>query len=119
MSNEGQMTKITIEYRGECRELEAKSAMVVVTCEDSAEDGVLSGSFGIRDLANLAHGAVAMVLKLASKLGVDRQTAKGLILLPALEGDIAAATEEAFCIDFDARDEIARVAEDLGVDADI
>lgn len=118
MSSEGQMTKITIEYRGECRELEAKSAMVVVTSDGSYDDGVLSGSFGVQDLANLAHDAVAMVLKLASKLGVDRQTAKGLILLPALEGDIAAAIEEAYCTDFDARDEIARVAEDLGVDAD-
>lgn len=118
MSSEGQMTKITIEYRGDRRELEAKSVMVVVTGDGSYDNGVLSGSFGVRDLANLARSAVAMVLKLASKLGVDRQTAKGLILLPALEGDIAAATKDTYCIDFDARDEIARVAEDLGVDAD-
>lgn len=27
--------------------------------------------------------------------------------------------EEAYCVDFGARDEIARIAEDLGVDADI
>lgn len=116
MSRDDQMTKITVEYKGCRRELEAKSAMVVVTLDDSSEDGVLSGSFGVRDLA---HGAVAMVLKLAAKLGVDPNTAKGLILLPALEGDIAAAAEEAYCVDFGARDEIARIAEDLGVDADI
>ena len=119
MSRDDQMTKITVEYKGCRRELEAKSAMVVVTLDDSSEDGVLSGSFGVRDLANLAHGAVAMVLKLAAKLGVDPNTARGFILLPALEGDIAAATEEAYCADFGARDEIARIAEDLGVDADI
>ena len=119
MSRDDQVTKITVEYKGCRRELEAKSAMVVVTLDDSSEDGVLSGSFGVRDLANLAHGAVAMVLKLAAKLGVDPNTAKGFILLPALEGDIAAATEEAYCVDFGARDEIARIAEDLGVDADI
>lgn len=118
MSRDDQMTKITVEYKGCRRELEAKSAMVVVTLDDSSEDGVLPGSFGVRDLANLAHGAVAMVLKLAAKLGVDPNTAKGFILLPALEGDIAAATEEAYCVDFGARDEIARIAEDLGVDAD-
>nr|DAG66802.1 MAG TPA: hypothetical protein [Caudoviricetes sp.] len=118
MSSEGQMTKITIEYRGERRELEAKSVMVVVTSNGLYDDGVLSGSFGVQDLANLARSAVAMVLKLASKLGVDRQTAKGLILLPALEDDIVAVTKDAYCIDFDARDETARVAEDLGVDAD-
>lgn len=119
MSSEGQMTKVTVEYRGQCRNLETKSVMVVVTSGDSYEDGVLSGSFGVRDLANLAHASVAMVLKLAAKLGVDPNTAKGLILLPALEGDIAAATEEAYCVDFGARDEIARIAEDLGVDADL
>ena len=121
MSRDDQMTKITVEYKGCRRELEAKSAMVVVTLDDSSEDGVLSGSFGVRDLANLAHGAVAMVLKLAAKLGVDPNTAKGswIILLPALEDDIAAAAEEAYCVDFGARDEIARIAEDLGVDADI
>lgn len=117
MSSEGQMTKITIEYRGERRELEARCAMVVTSCEGK-DGGVLSGSFGVRDLANLANDAVAMVLKLAAKLGVDRKTAQGFILLPALEADIAAATEDVFCVDFDARDEIARVAEDLGVDAD-
>lgn len=33
-------------------------------------------------------------------------------------GDIAAAAEEAYCVDFGACDEIARIAEDLGVDAD-
>ncbi len=119
MSRDDQMTKITVEYKGCRHELEAKFAMVVVTLDDSSEDGVLSGSFGVRDLANLAHGAVTMVLKLAAELGVDPNTAKGFILLPALEGDIAAATEEAYCVDFGARDEIARIAEDLGVDADI
>lgn len=67
MSRDDQMTKITVEYKGCRRELEAKSAMVVVTLED----------------------------------------------------DIAAAAEEAYCVDFGARDEIARIAEDLGVDADI
>lgn len=56
---------------------------------------------------------------IAAKLGVDPNTAKGFILLPALEDDIAAAAEEAYCVDFNARDEIARIAEDLGVDADI
>ena len=130
MSRDDQMTKITVEYEGCRRELEAKSAMVVVTLDDSSEDGVLSGSFGVRDhrhlahgavamVLKLAHGAVAMVLKLAAKLGVDPNTAKGFILLPALEDDIAAAAEEAYCVDFGARDEIARIAEDLGVDADI
>ena len=118
MSRDDQMTKITIEYEGCRRELEAKSVMVVVTRDNSDSDGALSGSFNVRDLANLAHGAVAMVLKLAAKLGVDPNTAKGLILLPALKSDIAAATEEAYCVDFGARDEIARIAEDLGVDDD-
>lgn len=118
MSRDGQMTKITVEYKGCRRELEAKSVMVVATSGDSDDDGMLSGSFGVRNLANLARGAVAMVLRLAAELGVDPNTAKGLIILPALEDDIAEVTEEVYRGDFSARDEIARIAEDLGVDAD-
>lgn len=118
MSSEGQMAEVTVEYKGCRHELEAKAAMVVTSCEGKDGDGVCIGSFNIQALVNLAYGAVALVLKIAARLGVDSNDARGLIITCVLDEGGAAAVEKVSDVDFNARDEIARIAEDLGVDVD-
>lgn len=119
MSSEGQMAEVTVEYQGCRRELEAKAAMVVTSCEGKDGDGVCLGSFNVQDLVNLAYGAVEMVLKIAARLGVDSNAARVLIITCVLDEGRAASVEETFGVDFNARDEIARIAEDLSVDAEV
>ena len=122
MSSEGQMAEVTVEYQGCRRELEskaAKAAMVVTSCEGKDGDVVCLGSFNVQALVNLAYGAVEMVLKIAARLGVDSNAARGLIITCVLDEGRAASVEEKFGVDFNARDEIARIAEDLGVDAEV
>lgn len=118
MSSEGQMAEVTVEYKGYRRDLEAKAAMVVTSCGGQRGDGVCLGSFNVQALVDLAYGAVEMVLKIAATLGVDSSDARGLIITCVLDKGGAAAVEKVFGVDFNARDEIARIAEDLGVDVD-
>lgn len=108
---------VTVKARGREHSLYCRTAVVVT----AGADNIPGPACHIGDLDRDALPVLAdrAVSELAAKLGVDPNTAKGFILLPALEDDIAAAAEEAYCVDFGARDEIARIAEDLGVDADI
>lgn len=111
MSSEKEV-RVTVEFKGECLVLEAKSAMVVTSRGDLPGAGMCAGSFDAQDVVNLAHGAPEVVLKAADRVGFGPRAANRLILDDA-------RVEETFRVDFDARDEIARIAEDLGVDADV
>lgn len=118
MSSE-EKVRVTLEFRGERRVLEAKSAMVVASRGDLAGAGMCAGSFDAQDVVNLAYGAPEMVLKATDRVGLSDRAANGLILDGARRAAYDVGVEETFHVDFSARDEIARIAEDLGVDADV
>lgn len=118
MSSE-EKVRVTVEYKGERRVLEAKSAMVVTSRGDLDGAGMCAGSFDVQDVVNLAYGAPEVVLKAAGIVGLSPRAANGLILDGVRHAASDVGVEETFHVDFSARDEIARIAEDLGVDADI
>lgn len=118
MSSE-EKVRVTVEFKGERRVLEAKSAMVVTSRGDLAGAGMCAGSFDAHDVVNLAYGAPEVVLKAAGRVGFGQRVANGLILDGVRRAVYDVSVEETFHVDFDARDEIARIAEDLDVDADV
>lgn len=118
MSSE-ERVRVTLEFRGERRVLEAKSAMVVTSRGDLAGAGMCAGSFDAQDVVNLAYGAPEVVLKAAGSVGLSDRAANGLILDGARRAAYDVGVEETFHVDFSARDEIVGIAEDLGVDADV
>lgn len=118
MSSE-EKVRVTVEFKGERCVLEAKSAMVVTSRGDLDGAGMCAGSFDAQDVVNLAYGAPEVVLKAAGRVGIARRAANELILDGVRRAAYDVSAEETFHVDFDARDEIARIAEDLGVDADL
>lgn len=118
MSSEKKV-RVTMEFMGERRVLEAKAAMVVTSRGDLDGAGLCAGSFDAQDVVNLAYGAPEVVLRAADRVRFSPRAANGLILDGVRHAAYDVGVEETFHVDFDARDEIARIAEDLGVDADI
>lgn len=118
MSSE-EKVRVTVEYKGERRVLEAKSAMVVTSRGGLDGVGICAGSFDVQDVENLAYGTPEVFLRAAGIVGLSPRAANGLILDGVRHADFDVGVEETFHVDFSARDEIARIAEDLGVDADI
>lgn len=118
MSSE-EKVRVTVEFKGERRVLEAKSAMVVTSRGDLDGASMCAGSFDAQDVVNLAYGAPEVVLKAAGRVGLSPRAANGLILDGVRRAAYDVSAEETFYVDFDARDEIVSIAEDLGVDADV
>lgn len=118
MSSE-ENVRVTVEFRAERRVLEAKSAMVVTSRGDLDGAGMCAGSFDAQDVVNLAYGAPEVVLRAADLVRFSPRAANGLILDGVRRAAYDVGVEETLHVDFDARDEIARIAEDLGVDADV
>lgn len=118
MSSE-EKVRVTVEFKGERRVLEAKSVMVVTSRGDLDGAGICAGSFDAQDVVNLAYGAPEVVLKAAGRVGFGARLANRLILDGVRRTGADVSVKETFHVDFDARDEIARIAEDLGVDADV
>lgn len=118
MSSE-EKVRVTVEYKGERRVLEAKSAMVVTSRGGLYGVGMYTGSFDVQDVWDLACGAPEVVLNAAGRVGLSPRAANGLILDGVRHAAFDVGVEETFNVDFSARDEIARIAEDLGVDADL
>lgn len=118
MSSE-EKVRVTVEFRGERRVLEANSAIVVTSRGDLNGVGMCAGSFDTQDVVNLAYGAPEIVLKAAGIAGLSPRAANGLILEGVRHAAFDVSVEETFHVDFSARDEIARIAEDLGVDAEV
>lgn len=118
MSSE-EKVRVTVEFKGERRVLEAKSAMVVTSRGDLDGAGMCAGSFDAQDVVSLAYGAPEVVLKAAGAVGFGPRVANWLILDGVRRAACDVDVEETSHVDFDARDEIARIAEDLGVDADV
>lgn len=118
MSSE-EKVRVTVEYKGMRRVLEAKSAIVVTSCGREDSVGLSSGSFNVQDVANFAYTAPEVVSSAAARVGLSPASARKLILDGVRHADFDVGVDETFHVDFSARDEIARIAEDLGVDADI
>lgn len=118
MSSE-EIVRVTVEYKGMRRVLEAKSAIVVTSCGREDSVGLSSGSFNVQDVANFAYTAPEVVSSAAARVGLSPASARKLIRDGARQAACGVDVEETFCVDFDARDEIARMAAELGVDADL
>lgn len=100
MSSE-EKVRVTVEFKGERRVLEAKSAMVVTSRGDLDGAGMCAGSFDAQDVVNLAYGAPEVVLKAAGRVGFGPRVANGLILDGVRRAAYDADVEEMFHVDFD------------------
>lgn len=118
MSSE-EKVRVTVEFKGMRRVLEAKSAIVVTSCGGEDSVGLSAGSFNVQDVVNFAYTAPEVVSSAAARVGLSPASARKLILDGVRRAAYDVSAEETFYVDFDARDEIVGIAEDLGVDADV
>lgn len=118
MSSE-EMVRVTVEYKGMRRVLEAKSAIVVTSCGGEDSVGLSSGSFNVQDVMNFACTAPEVVSSAAVRVGLSPASARKLVRDGTQRAGRGVDVEEKFCVDFDARDASARMAAELGVDADL
>lgn len=114
----GERVRVTVEYKGMRRVLEAKSAIVVTSCGGEDSVGLSAGSFNVQDVVDFAYTAPEVVSSAAARVGLSPASARKLVRDGVRQAGYGMDVEEAFCVDFDARDEIARMAGELGVDAD-
>lgn len=117
MNSEKPKVKVTIERENvEPVEFEVNG----LVCAGDVDDGVLVFAGGYMD----QHTALGIMRRLVSEsvrvmvnLGIDETEARGQIMLAAVSP--SDASKLLLDVDLDDRDEIARIAEDLGVDAEV
>lgn len=104
--------KVKIERKNvEPVEFEANS----VLCAGDTDDGVLffvGGSMNLRIVLSMMHRFVGEFVKAMVKLGVDETEARGQVMLAAVS--LSDAGKILRDINLDDRDEIARIAKELG-----
>ena len=118
--NEPRPVTVTIECAGEKRVMRCRCAVIVAVTEDGTAEACFVGSAKARDLAAvIGAGADAMVealLQAGVPLTGARMAVSGAGLSADPRGHAAGGIE---VVDLAARDEIRKMAREMGVDADL